>query len=40
MYDITVRDSFISLIKWVNDINCVIDIKKTCVILIGNKSDL
>ena len=39
VYDITRKQSFESVDKWVNDVSAVAD-KKITIILIGNKSDL
>lgn len=39
MYDISSRDTFLSLSKWIKDIKDNIDIQKCVIYLVGNKND-
>ena len=39
-YDMTNRESFLNLEKWLEKINNVVDEKYSCIILVGTKNDL
>lgn len=39
MYDISSRDTFLSLSKWIKDIKDNVDIQKCVIYLVGNKND-
>ncbi len=40
MYDVTSRESFVNVTKWIKELKEQIDVSKACFLLVGNKIDL